>query len=72
MECKYPNLPFFAAANFSRIAQDLDDSTHPCLFQRLDTSMFTDDQIQEARFDLALGSAGWVVFSLHSTPWNCL
>jgi len=28
--------------------------------------MFTDDQIQEARFDLALGSTGWVVFSLHN------
>ncbi|CAL1133738.1 unnamed protein product [Cladocopium goreaui] len=35
----------FAAA--FRMFQDFDDSTHPCLFQRLDTSMFTDDQIQE-------------------------
>lgn len=34
----------FAAA--FRMFQDFDDSTHPC-FQRLDTSMFTDDQIQE-------------------------
>lgn len=35
----------FAAA--FRMFQDFDDSTHPCFFQRLDTSMFTDDQIQE-------------------------
>lgn len=34
----------FAAAY--RMFQDFDDPTHPC-FQRLDTSMFTDDQIQE-------------------------
>eukprot|EP00435_Cladocopium_sp_Y103_P051375 s638_g15.t3 len=59
----------FAAA--FRMFQDFDDSTHPC-FQRLDTSMFTDDQIQEARLDLVPGSTGWVVFSIAQSFSNIL